>query len=301
MQKNTVDMIGVPMDYGGNRRGVDMGPSAIRYSGLKEKIEKLNLTYHDSGDINVPLPENQNDDDKKSKYVKEIICVNSDLYKKVLMAHKSDRFPLIIGGDHSLAVGSCLASLDYYKNIGVVWIDAHADFNNSSSSLTGNIHGMPLAAIAGKDNGFLDLPDRDNLARVEEKNIVIIAARDLDIAEVEILKASNITVFSMQYIDKYGMHDTMKKAIDIASNGTNGIHVSFDLDAITPKEAPGVGTPVKGGLTYRESHLAMELLAESKKVISLDVVELNPIADNSNMTGDLAVSLIQSSFGKNII
>jgi len=301
MQKNIIDIIGVPMDYGGNRRGVDMGPSAVRYSGLKEKITRMGLIYHDCGDIIVPLPEVQNDADIKSKYVDEIIAVNKDLYDKVYKAHKSDRFPLIIGGDHSIAVGSCLASLDYHKKIGVIWIDAHADFNNLKSSLTGNVHGMPLCAIAGKDGGLLNIPDRENEAFVNEKNIVIVAARDLDAAEVKMLKQSNITVFSMQHIDKFGMHDTMKRAIKVASDGVSGIHVSLDLDAVSPKEAPGVGTPVKGGLTFREAHLAMELLSESEKMVSLDVVELNPIADNSNLTGDLAVRLIESAFGKNII
>lgn len=300
MQK-TIDIIGVPMDLGSNRRGVDMSPSAVRYSGLKEKLTRMGLTCHDSGDIVVPLPEVQKDTDVKSKYVAEINSVNKKLYDRVVDAHKADRFPLIIGGDHSLAIGSCLASLDYYQDIGVIWIDAHADFNNFHSTITGNIHGMPLYAIVGKHSVLLNITGRVNKSFVNEKNIVIVAARDIDPAEVKLLKESNITVYSMQHIDKFGMHDTMKQAIDIASNGTNGIHVSFDLDSVSPNEAPGVGTPVKGGLTFREAHLAMELLSEIDKVVSLDVVELNPIADNNNITGDLAVALIESALGKAVI
>ena len=193
MQK-AIDIIGVPMDYGSNRRGVDMGPSAVRYSGLKEKLTRMGLTCHNSGDIVVPLPEVQKDTDVKSKYVAEINSVNKKLYDRVVDAHKADRFPLIIGGDHSLAIGSCLASLDYYQDIGVIWIDAHADFNNFHSTITGNIHGMPLCAIVGKDSGLLNITGRANKSFVNEKNIVIVAARDIDPAEVKLLKESNITV-----------------------------------------------------------------------------------------------------------
>ena len=194
MQK-AIDIIGVPMDYGSNRRGVDMGPSAVRYSGLKEKLTRMGLAYHDSGDILVPLLDMQKDTDKKLKFLDEINSVNRSLYDKVFEAHKADRFPLIIGGDHSLAIGSCLASLDYFKDMGVIWIDAHADFNNFHSTITGNIHGMPLCAIAGKDSGLLNIADRANKSFVNEKNIVIVAARDIDPAEVIMLKKSNITVF----------------------------------------------------------------------------------------------------------
>ena len=300
MQKN-IYIIGVPLDYGSNRRGVDMGPSALRYAGLVEKLQRMNLTCHDSGNIAVPLLEVQMDTQAKSDYLNEINAVNESLYYSVLHAHQTGAFPLILGGDHSLAIGSCLASQDYYQRIGVVWIDAHADFNNFKSTITGNVHGMPLNAIVGKDDGLLNIKARKNRSFVAEKNVVIVAARDLDVAEVKMLRESKITVLSMHHIDKFGMHETMKQAIDIASNGTNGIHVSFDLDAVSPHEAPGVGTPVKGGLTYREAHLAMEILSEAGNVVSLDVVELNPIADNNNATGDLAVTLIESAFGKNVI
>ena len=300
MKKSVIDIIGVPMDYGGNRRGVDMGPSAIRYSGLKKKIVEIGLKYNDCGNIEVPLPEKKSGDSNGLKFADEINGVNLKLYNQVLSSHNNNSFPLILGGDHSLAVGSCLASLDYYKKIGVIWIDAHADYNTFETSLTGNIHGMPLSTIVGESSGQLDVDGRAK-NYVNEKNVVIIAARDLDVAEVKLLRASNITVFTMQHIDKHGMHDTIQKAIKIASDGTDGIHVSLDLDAVAPHEAPGVGTPVKGGLTYRETHLAMEVLYEKKNMVALDVVELNPIADHGNVTGDLAVSLIQSAFGKNII
>ena len=300
MLKNTIDIIGVPLDYGGNRRGVDMGPSAVRYSHLKEKILKMGLIYHDSGNIIIPVPEEQ-DEIGKYTYTAQINAVNQQLYLKVLRSHKNDMFPLIIGGDHSLSMGSCLASKDFFSDLGVIWIDAHSDFNTLESSLTGNIHGMPLSTIVGRDKGSLNIPGREHNDFINEENVVIIAARDLDAAEVKMLRDSKITVFSMQYIDKHGMHETIKKSIEIASAGTKGIHVSLDLDAISPEEAPGVGTPVQGGLTLREAHLAMELLYAGDRMVSLDVVELNPITDNNNLTGNLAVSLIQSAFGKNII
>ncbi len=299
--EKTIHIIGVPIDYGSNRRGVDMGPSALRYSALVEKLQRMGLRCHDTGDIAVPLLEVPKDRQADANFLNEINAVNQSLYNSVLHAHQAGGFPLILGGDHSIAIGSCLASLDHFQSTGVIWIDAHADYNNFSSSLTGNIHGMPLNAIVGNDDGLLNIASRQTQSFVKEKNVVIIAARDLDVAEVNMLRESSITVFSMHHIDKFGMHETMKQAIAIASEGTNSIHVSFDLDAVSPHEAPGVGTPVKGGLTFREAHLAMEILSEVDKVVSLDIVELNPIADNNNATGDLAVALIESAFGKNVI
>lgn len=300
-QFNKIDIIGVPMDYGGNRRGVDMGPSAIRYTNLKKKISNIQLNSSDLGNIDVPLFEIKKHENSNLRYLKEIKEVNHQLYNKVLLSHKNGNFPLVIGGDHSLAVGSSLAGMKHFKDIGVIWIDAHGDYNTSKTTLSGNLHGMPLAALTGREKdilaGFLD----ESAKFVDPKKTVIIGARDLDIDEARILKESDITVFSMQYIDLYGMKDAITKAIKIASGGTKGFHTSFDLDAVSPKEAPGVGTPVKGGLTYREAHLAMEMIAKSKKMISLDVVELNPITDHGNITGELAVSLIESALGKNII
>jgi arginase len=297
---NKIDIIGVPMDYGGNRRGVDMGPSAIRYSGLKKKITDMRLNYQDLGNIDVPLPEIHEGNSSKLRFLKEICSVNKKLYEKVVSSHKAGNFPLVLGGDHSLAVGSSLAGMAHYKNIGVIWIDAHADYNTSKTTVSGNLHGMPLAALTGKETDILSSFLEGSTTFVNPKNVSIIAVRDLDEAESKILKESDISVFSMQYIDLYGMSSAVSKAIEIASNGTVGFHASFDLDAVSPKEAPGVGTPVKGGLTYREAHLAMEMIADSRKMLSLDIVELNPITDHSNITGELALSLIESALGKNI-
>jgi len=297
-----VDIIGVPMDYGGNRRGVDMGPSAIRYSGLKKVIAALNLEYRDLGNIDVPLPEKyEQNTNSNLRYLKEIRKVNSELFDFVLKSHKDGHFPLVLGGDHSLAVGSALATNAFFENVGIIWIDAHADYNTSKSTISGNLHGMPLSAVTGAEKDVLTGFLGGDLNYISPKNAVIIAARDLDILEAELLKESEITVFSMQHIDLNGMRKTVKQAIEIASKDTRGFHTSFDLDAVSPKEAPGVGTPVKGGLTYREAHLAMEMISMSKKMLSLDIVELNPITDHGNITGELSVSLIESALGKKII
>lgn len=301
LKSKKIDIIGVPMDYGAKRRGVDMGPSAIRYSGLKNKINDLGLQYRDLGNIDVPLTETLEIESPKLKNVNEICRVNEQLFKGVLKSHKEENFPLILGGDHSLAVGSGLATQKHFGDIGVIWIDAHADYNTSQTTISGNVHGMPLAALTGKEPHIHAAFLEENFKFIKPSNIVIIGLRDLDIAEAVGLKESDINVFSMQYIDSYGMNSTVKQAIEIASGGTKGFHLSFDLDALSPKEAPGVGTPTKGGLTYREAHLVMEMIAASDKMLSLDLVELNPITDNNNITGELAVSLIESALGKYII
>ncbi len=299
--KKNIDVIGVPMDYGANRRGVDMGPSAIRYSGLEARLSALGLSYHDLGNIPVPLPETRHAVQNPVDFLNEIVTVNQSLFETVSASFSAGSLPLVLGGDHSMAAGSALAAQAYYKNIGVIWIDAHADFHTRATTISGNPHGMPLAAITGQEKDGLAAFYQDTAGFVSPKHTVIVGARDLEDGEIESLKRSDVTVCSMTDIDLNGMRETMQKALQIAGSGTAGVHVSFDLDVVSPKEAPGVGTPVKGGLTYREAHLAMEMIAQSGLMRSLDLVELNPITDLGNVTGELAVSLILSAFGKNIL
>jgi len=300
MKQTNVDIIGVPMDYGGNRRGVDMGPSAFRYSGLDAKLKTLGLIVHDKGNLHVPIPEAQQEGSKSLNLLQTIVSVNATLYDTVLTSYANGHFPVILGGDHSIAAGSALATQSHFGDVGIIWVDAHGDFNTRKTSVIGNMHGMPLASITGVETGSLAAFLPKGAAYINPKNTVVIGARDLDIAEADLLRASGVTVFTMQHIDQFGMRETIRQAIEIASEKTRGFHVSFDLDVIAPKEAPGVGTPVKGGITYREAHLLMEMLYASDNMLGLDMVELNPITDHGNITGELAVSLILSALGKNI-
>ncbi len=301
MKKSMIDIIGVPIDYGGNRRGVDMGPSAIRYSGLDKQLKDLGLDVRDIGNISVPVPETQTGTDSTTpNFLSSVVEVNSELYTTVQRTYSDGHFPLVLGGDHSIAVGSALAAKSHYGNIGIIWVDAHGDFNTMKTSVSGNLHGMPLASITGVETDSLASFLPEGVGFISLQNTVVLGARSLDTAEADLMRASGITVFSMQHIDLYGMRETVRQAIEIAGNKTCGFHVSFDLDVMSPKEAPGVGTPVKGGITYREAHLLMEMLSASGKMVGLDIVELNPITDHSNMTGELAVSLILSALGKNI-
>jgi arginase len=296
-----VDVIGVPIDFGANRRGVDMGPSAIRYSGLKNSILGLNIEYKDLGDIPVPITEKvYESSNKRLKYLKEINKVNQLLAKKVATSLQNGRFPVVLGGDHSIAVGSLLGTQRVFKNIGVIWMDAHGDFNSEETTLSGNLHGMSLAASAGvgakKMTSFM--LEGDNF--IDPDKIVIIGVRSLDAEEAKLLKNSGVHVFTIEDIDVLGMNEVMKRAIEIVETDTEGFHLSFDMDVITPTEAPGVGTPVEGGLTYREAHLAAEMLSGRTMLKSMDFVELNPILDHANKTGELAVSLICSVLGKRV-
>ncbi|HEX2944933.1 MAG TPA: arginase [Clostridia bacterium] len=297
-----IDVIGVPVDLGSDRRGVDMGPSAIRYSGLMKAIENLGIKYKDLGNIEVPVPESKADGgfSGKPKYVNEITQINSDLFNMVGKSLKAGNMPVVIGGDHSIATGTLLGVQSCCKNIGVIWLDAHGDFNTEHTTLTGNLHGMSLAAATG--TGMLDMAGfkpRD-VEYINPEKVVIIGARSLDPEEAKLLKKRRVTVYTMEDIDMYGLRAVMQKAIDIVEAGTEGFHLSFDLDVVTPSDAPGVGTPVKGGLTYREAHLAAEIISTRSKLRSIELVELNPILDNANVTGELAVSLICSVLGKRI-
>ena len=299
MQKNVIRIIGVPIDLGAGRRGVDMGPSAIRNAGLNERLQRLGWDVEDFGNIEVPVPETREIKDKRLKYLPEIVKVNEQLHLMVSEAIKEGVIPLILGGDHSLGIGSLAGLASDGRCFGLIWFDTHGDYNSLDTTDSGNIHGMPLAVANGI--GAQELTSIGGKhKKIREENTVIIGAREIDPQEREMLHQSKITVFTMRDIDQLGMKEVISQGIKIATRKTDGIHVSFDLDVIDPEEAPGVGTPVVGGITYREAHLAMEILADSGHVSSMDIVEVNPILDNQNKTAELAVGLICSVFGKRI-
>lgn len=299
MQKRTIRIIGVPVDLGADRRGVDMGPSAMRYAGLNTRLQRLGWDVEDAGNIDVPIPETREIKDKKLKYLPEIAKVCDQLHIEVSQALQDGVVPLVLGGDHSLGIGSLAGVAAAGKKCGVIWFDTHGDYNSPETTHSGNIHGMPLAVANGIGAKELTSIGGEG-KKIREENTVIIGARDIDALESEMLHQSRITVFTMSDIDQLGMKEVVSRGIEIASQGTDGIHISFDLDVIDPAEAPGVGTPVAGGITYREAHLAMELVAESGHLVSMDMTEVNPILDIQNKTAELAVGLICSAFGKRI-
>lgn len=301
INKNLIDVIGVPIDLGASRRGVDMGPSAIRYAGLKKVIEDMGKTYLDKGNIAVPVPEHiDNNLNKNLRHLKEISAVNEKLYKKVRDSLREGHFPLVLGGDHSIALGSILGAQSVMENIGVIWLDAHGDYNNDSSSPSGNLHGMSLAACTGYGPSKMTHFKPENVKFIDPKKVALVGVRSLDAGEIRLLKESGVNVFTMADIDRYGIKYIIRKSIEIVEQDTNGFHVSFDLDVINPNEAPGVGTAVPGGLTYREAHYIVEMFADREKMVSAEFVELNPILDKLNVTGELAVTLIESLLGKKI-
>ncbi len=299
-----IDVVGVPIDLGSDRRGVDMGPAVIRYSGLIKAIRALNINCRDLGDITVPVPEDRDDrinHSPKPKFLDEITKTNEMLFHKVAGILNKGNIPLVIGGDHSIATGTILGVQSVVKNIGVIWLDAHGDFNTEHTTLSGNLHGMSLAAATGAGMRAMSSFKPSDVAFVNPEKVVIIGARDLDPEEAQLLRKSRVTVYTMEDVDMYGLRAVMQKAIEIVEEGTEGFHLSFDLDVIAPTDAPGVGLPVKGGLTYREAHLAVQMLAMRDKLCSLEFVELNPIMDNANLTGELAVSLICTVLGKRVM
>jgi arginase len=297
-----IEVIGVPVDLGADRRGVDMGPSAIRYAGLKEAITDLGHSYIDLGNIDVPTPKTMESfPDPAMKYLDEVTTVNKRLATRVSDCHKRGNMPLILGGDHSIAVGSILGTQSAFQNIGIIWIDAHGDFNNNATTISGNLHGMPLAACAGFGPAEMTEFKATSISYVNPENIVLIGTRDLDREEKVLIRESGVHVFTMADIDIHGMRHVMSQALRIVNEGTQGFHLSFDMDALDPKEAPGVGTPVPGGLTYREAHLAAEMIAEADTLRSFEFVEVNPILDQMNHTAKVAVALIASVLGKKII
>jgi len=295
-----IRVIGAPMDLGADRRGVDIGASAIRYAGLNDQLRRLGHTVRDIGNVIVPQPESQPVGNPRVKYLESIVQVAEELTNVVTETLLNNEFPLILGGDHSIALGSISGVARVHKNVGVLWIDAHGDFNTEETTPSGNIHGMILAALAGLGNSRLT--EVGGWApKLNKQGIVIVGARDLDPpGERELLRTHGIHIFTMPDIDQRGISDVMREALAIASQFNDGLHLSLDMDALDPKEAPGVGTPVRGGLTYREAQLSMELIADTGNLVSMDVVEVNPILDRENATALLAVELVLSALGKRV-
>ena len=299
-----VHIIGVPLDLGGARRGVDMGPSAFRIAGLGEKIAGLGRFVIDKGNLPAPIPETQEEFDPQKKYIGEIAGVCRTLHATCRASLDAGAIPLVLGGDHSLAAGSIAASADWVRDtsgkpLGVIWVDAHGDMNTPQTSTSGNVHGMPLAALLGQEPEELaSIGTRPNLLSA---HTVLVGVRNLDDEEKEQIRKSGVHVFTMKDIDRQGIATIAERAIELASASTGGIHVSFDLDVCDPAIAPGVGTPVKGGLDYRESHVIMELVADSQRLVALDLVEVNPTLDNRNATAEFATELALSALGKQIL
>ena len=296
-----IDVYGVPLDYGSGRRGVDMGPSAIRYAGLLQGLTQLKHTVRDCGNLEMPITENTPEGDPRLKHLNAVLPVVQRLAEQVGKTVAEGRVPLVLGGDHSLAIGS-IAGASRHRRLGVLWLDAHGDFNTHETTPSGNIHGMPLAALCGLgDERLVTLGGAEpHGAKIHPHNVAVIGARSLDEHEKVLLREAGVGVYSIDAIDRLGMAEVMHRAMENVSRDTDGIYVSLDLDAVDPKFAPGVGTPVAGGMTFREAHLAVELVAESGRLVGMDVVECNTILDTMNQTAQLAVQLTLSAFGKRI-
>lgn len=294
--KKEIVVIGVPIDFGQNKRGVDMGPSAIRYASLIEELQLLDYHVTDIGNISVPHQKQQKQQDNLKNLV-EIQEVCTRLADSVSATVRNKKFPIVLGGDHSIAIGTVAGVSAYYENLGVIWFDAHGDMNTPDTTPSGNIHGMSLAVLLGYGEESLV---QINKKRINPKNVVIIGARSLDIGEQTFIKEKGIKVYTMHEIDRLGMCQVMEESLTYLSH-CDGIHVSLDLDSLDPSDASGVGTQVEGGITYREGHLAMEMMAECDKVVSLEIVEVNPILDTYNKTAIAAVKLTTSLLGKRII
>jgi arginase len=299
-----VHIIGVSLDLGGNRRGVDMGPSAFRIAGLGERLTALGIQVVDEGDLVAPIPETKTFGDPSKKYIREIARVCERLYKTSLGALEKGALPLVLGGDHSLAAGSVAATADFLrrdsKALGLIWVDAHGDMNTPVTSASGNVHGMPLASLLGSEPAELSRIGGFS-PKVTPNRTVLIGIRNLDAGERQRIREAGVRVFTMKEIDRNGIASVVEQAIAIAGNGTAGIHVSFDMDVCDPAIAPGVGTPVRGGLDYREAQLVMEMIADSGQLLGLDLVEVNPVLDDRNMTAILGAELASSALGQKII
>ena len=308
MNQQQVALIGVPMDLGGGRRGVDMGPSALRIAAIESRMEStlkaMGRGFVDLGNIHVDQPDSNEPINEKARFLREISGACALLRDKVLGALEQGLFPLVVGGDHSIACGTMAGVSSFYarknENLGLLWFDAHGDMNTPDSSPSGNIHGMPLASCLGQG-----LPDLTKLGErfpmVDIKNTCAVGVRSLDARERKIVQDTGLKVFTMREIDTRGMHEVMVEALAIVNNGTAGFHLSFDVDGSDPNVAPGVGTPVPGGLDFRESHLFMELVAETGRLVSLELTEINPILDVHNQTAQFAVDMILSALGKSVL
>lgn len=293
-----VAIVGAPMDLGAGRRGVDMGATAIRCAGLGPRLRALGHEVTDLGNIEVSEPDTLLPGDPKLKYLDQITSASEALARSVAGVDPAT-ITIILGGDHSISLGSITGTVQAHGPMGVLWIDAHGDFNTDKTSPSGNIHGMVLAALAG-----LGAPSLTGIGgyspKVLPKNIVLLGTRELDTGERALLQEQGVHVFTMHDIDRRGLSVVAEEAIALATEGGLPLHVSFDIDVVDPRDAPGVGTPVPGGMTFRDAHLVMELIAETGAMRSMDMVEVNPILDHANQTGELAVDLILSAFGKRI-
>jgi arginase len=297
-------IIGVSLDLGGNRRGVDMGPSAFRIAGIAERLSALGLSVVDEGDLVAPIPEIKALGDPRKKYMREIAELCERLYSSARTVLEGGGIPIVLGGDHSLAAGSVAATADCVrrerKPLGLIWVDAHGDMNTPATSASGNVHGMPLASLLGDEP--LELSRIGGFSpKVLPEHTVLIGIRNLDDRERETVRSSRVKVFTIKDVDRAGIATVVEAALAIAGRETAGVHVSFDMDVCDPMIAPGVGTPVKGGLDYREAHLLMEMIADSGLLRALDLVEVNPILDDRNMTAVLGAELASSALGQKIL
>ncbi len=303
-QTKTVNLIGFPMDLGADRRGVDMGPSAVRIANLQDKLEYLGYKVIDSGDINIQIMEKQKIANPKLKFLNEILRTSKILASRIEKVLEKDQFPLCIGGDHSMALGTIAGISSYCRKnklkMGVIWIDAHPDMNTDLTSPSGNIHGMPLAASLGIGNEQL-VKFYGFSPKVKPENCALIGIRSIDILERELIKKLNIPIYTMSEIDKLGIHRVITRVLKHFKENVDHIHVSFDLDSVDPSIVPGVGTPVPGGLSYREAHLIMEAIAECGCMSSLEITEVNPILDNKNKSAVFASEIVASSMGQRIL
>lgn len=299
--RKKASLIGVPLDWGASKRGASGGPAAIRRANLQPALERLGLSVSDLGDV--PVPPAPGRGTRKLKAAAAILKVCRELEKWTHDAAASGGVPIVLGGDHSLAVGSVSgvsrALREDGRKLGLIYVDAHADMNTPQTTPSGNVHGMPLAHLLGL--GHKDFNRVGGFSpKAEPRNVCLVGVRSVDRAEAANVRASGIRVFSMQEIDRFGLGVVIEQAIGIASDGTDGVHLSFDIDVVDPGQAPGTGTLTRGGLTYRESHLLMELIADSERLVSMDLVEVNPLEDTHNATAELAVELISSAMGKSI-
>ena len=300
-----VHIIGVPLDLGGGRRGVDMGPSALRIAGIGEQIAALGYPVVDKGNLPTPIPETQELRDERKKYIRDIAKVCQKVYQMSLASLDEGAMPLVLGGDHSIGAGSVAAAAEWARRakqlpIGLLWVDAHGDMNTPATSLSGNVHGMPLAALLGPEPSELSKIGTFS-PKVLPAHTVLDGIRNLDEREKIAVRDSGVHVFTMKDIDRQGIASIVEQAVQLAGAGTAGVHVSFDIDACDPLIAPGVGTPVKGGLNYREAHMVMEIVADSGLLTSLDLVEVNPTLDVRNATAQLGAELVLSALGMKIL
>ena len=304
MPRSSVAIIGAPLDLGQGRRGVDMGPSAMRVANLNARVASLGYQVEDLGNVPVEQAETSPEGRSNAKYLPQIAATCRRLASLVAETLARGAMPLVLGGDHSVAVGTVSGVSQFFREneqrVGLIWLDAHADMNTPESSPSGNVHGMPLACIAGM--GPTELTDLFGYRpKVQQPHIVIVGLRDVDQLEKPHIRNSGVRAFTMRDIDERGMRSVMEEAIGLATDGAAGFHLSLDMDFVDPQDAPGVGTPVRGGVTYREAHLAMEMICDSRRMVAMEVVEVNPVIDEVNRTADLAVELVMSGLGKRIL